>query len=1284
MEKIFVDSIYKEKAKNDSNSRDLANSLNILSKTVFGDINRFVFELLQNADDSPNNGTSNKVEFRLYDNYLLFSHTGKHFDSNDVHGISRVGSRDSNKNEDNEKTGYKGIGFKSVFGSSDCVQIISNKFKFKFDKNYHAWGGDSPTFPWQVIPIWHEKIPEELNDRIDYEKVNTIIKIENKELIYSEIVNVFDDCQIILFLRHTSSISFYRDDEVVFEIHKEATDNDSIFNLIYNGEVKSTWYLSDFILTIPDVVRQSISKLSEDECPVKLKSATKTKLSLASLIEGGSLSKLKDTILYSYLPTKVELDFPYLVNGDFLLNAERTQLLKNAWNEYLIGEIAWRQLRLFEELSTTHLKYDFLNILKIKYPRSYPCNTFKVAFNTEYDKAIEVVKCIPDSSDNLILVSECLVDSLGYSLMFPEEYIFLIHQDGSRLANLSLKNQGILTKIGSKSFSKKDIKMLTQVDAFKEFVKGDIKKNYVFILFLRDLKLENNFFKDLEFVLDCSGDLRVPSSLYFPSESNSLNISFAETPLISNELLKEIHSSNDKETSEWLSSLNLTFATDIDVLRKAIFQLIKADSISADNTIEITRFAFKIFNNGELTENDYSNLRRIKLLTNNGMILANDSFLSDYYGPTLKLESLVPEHNYVTSDYVVEKKDAYLWKQFFIKLFVKEKITVTQIDKIERKALVTKFNDASTYLSWIDDNNFYDPIYYRYRASGQHSISNFRYFYFLNHLSNVSFAVLFWDYIISNWGTFNLNSSKTKYHTYGGQSVVPDYLSYFSRNFPSIPCLDNKTHKSTDVYAPRFKKLIKNKYPVANFKGQSLSKEQVEYIGLKNEIPTDSCIIMLAEIGILQLTDESKKQVIAIYDEMIKSYNEGNRSTLDCFKGLRLLSINNSFQNISDLYYFNVNTLTPPVNSDDFILLDDKITEDNKLVFCTIFDIPIINDSDLVFVSKGISCDASLKEKLIDILGFISVLVSHETSVDVLRVYTELNLLIESASFYRAENLSLSYKTESEVEIFNSEIVSWFEDGTFYYHQNWDSPLVLYSLSKSLCSFLSIDNLDRELALFLQINSSDIYGLLTSQGYVIPEHFKVVEVSDTERNEEAEDLEIEFVSDAETSFFEEFIPESIAKKANTSTLIVEKVPEIYTPSNNTRSYKSLKNDEVKIDIGRWAEEYVNKYLSEQVDITSVNWVNQAVESYLPYDFIIEQGGKEFYIEVKGTPSPDKGEFYLSKAEWAVMFEKKKNYQIYRLYNVGKKDDLKMKIIDSPYLLIESGSILGHDSISIVI
>src|ERR1700710_2955076 len=98
--KEIVDRIHGEKAKNDSNSKDLARTLNVLSKTVFGDVNRFVFELLQNADDSSLGVDQDiDVEFHLLDNYLVFSHNGAHFTKEDVVGISGIGNKASKKDK---------------------------------------------------------------------------------------------------------------------------------------------------------------------------------------------------------------------------------------------------------------------------------------------------------------------------------------------------------------------------------------------------------------------------------------------------------------------------------------------------------------------------------------------------------------------------------------------------------------------------------------------------------------------------------------------------------------------------------------------------------------------------------------------------------------------------------------------------------------------------------------------------------------------------------------------------------------------------------------------------------------------------------------------------------------------------------------------------------------------------------------------------------------------------------------------------------------------------------
>jgi len=179
----IVNNIYKEKAKNDSNSKDLSRGLDVLSKTVFGDVNRFVFELLQNADDSSIEEKKDiKVDFHILENYLIFSHDGAHFAENDVVGISSIGNRASEKDQSIEKTGYKGIGFKSVFGTSDYVHIVSGGFSFRFDKNHTAWNNDE-NYPWQVIPIWTEEPVEEVADWINTENVNTIIGIKNKKSI---------------------------------------------------------------------------------------------------------------------------------------------------------------------------------------------------------------------------------------------------------------------------------------------------------------------------------------------------------------------------------------------------------------------------------------------------------------------------------------------------------------------------------------------------------------------------------------------------------------------------------------------------------------------------------------------------------------------------------------------------------------------------------------------------------------------------------------------------------------------------------------------------------------------------------------------------------------------------------------------------------------------------------------------------------------------------------------------------------------------------------------------
>ena len=133
-----------------------------------------------------------KVGIRLFDDLLVVAHTGKPFDKRDLRGI--CGVSDGTKKNLVEKTGYKGIGFKSVFGQSEKVIIYTNKEFFRFDSGYNfewnnKWGDNQQrweeenerkfSFPWQIIPIFtnSEEIDGKIQTFLDQEEwtVATIV-----------------------------------------------------------------------------------------------------------------------------------------------------------------------------------------------------------------------------------------------------------------------------------------------------------------------------------------------------------------------------------------------------------------------------------------------------------------------------------------------------------------------------------------------------------------------------------------------------------------------------------------------------------------------------------------------------------------------------------------------------------------------------------------------------------------------------------------------------------------------------------------------------------------------------------------------------------------------------------------------------------------------------------------------------------------------------------------------------------------------------------------------------
>jgi len=234
-----------ERLDNPEANRMIANLMREIGKGLYSSKQRMIFELLQNADDTP---AGNEVSFHIdaYYDYLLIMHNGLPFNQDDVEAITSAA--ESTKRNDRKKTGYKGIGFKSVFTDSEEVIIKSGGFLFTFKRNHIEYKNfdsfyfgkkryaDYPTLleedklkyarqrksfngntdiPWQLIPIRSEYLPRTLeSSRLAAfnNNVGFAIKFgrEKVEEYLEAIANFADSPHFMIFLRHVNTFKSFK------------------------------------------------------------------------------------------------------------------------------------------------------------------------------------------------------------------------------------------------------------------------------------------------------------------------------------------------------------------------------------------------------------------------------------------------------------------------------------------------------------------------------------------------------------------------------------------------------------------------------------------------------------------------------------------------------------------------------------------------------------------------------------------------------------------------------------------------------------------------------------------------------------------------------------------------------------------------------------------------------------------------------------------------------------------------------------------------------------------
>lgn len=124
-----------------------------LAKNLYTSKARFVFELLQNADDNSYtrataSGSVPYISFRVYPQQIVVECNEDGFTNENLVAICSVGK--SSKTGAQGYIGEKGIGFKSVFMVASKVHIQSGAFSFSF-RHKHGESGMG-----MISPVWEE------------------------------------------------------------------------------------------------------------------------------------------------------------------------------------------------------------------------------------------------------------------------------------------------------------------------------------------------------------------------------------------------------------------------------------------------------------------------------------------------------------------------------------------------------------------------------------------------------------------------------------------------------------------------------------------------------------------------------------------------------------------------------------------------------------------------------------------------------------------------------------------------------------------------------------------------------------------------------------------------------------------------------------------------------------------------------------------------------------------------------------------------------------------------
>ncbi|GFF32149.1 conserved hypothetical protein [Aspergillus udagawae] len=349
----------------------IGSSVITLAKNLYNSTARFVFELLQNADDNSYNvakstSTDPFVSFSVYNRRIVVECNEDGFTHENLVAICNVGK--SSKIGAQGYIGEKGIGFKSVFMVAWKVHIQSRDLSFSFR---HKMGDSGMGM---ISPVWEESqevLPHPLT-RITlflHENGSAEDLARQRETTLQQFREL--KATFLLFMKNLRRIEV----KICDSLDKEVSHTTFSMRYLDEGRValkqetaqdgelqERTQFYHTAKLTASNIPKSENREYTDVE--LSKKAYSETSIILAFPLTHDSVPIIEPQEIFAFLPIR-NMGLPFVIQADFVTDASRQDIVRSsARNMKLLPAIAQAFIQAVQQFCThTGLAYQWMRYL---------------------------------------------------------------------------------------------------------------------------------------------------------------------------------------------------------------------------------------------------------------------------------------------------------------------------------------------------------------------------------------------------------------------------------------------------------------------------------------------------------------------------------------------------------------------------------------------------------------------------------------------------------------------------------------------------------------------------------------------------------------------------------------------------------------------------------------------------------------------------------------------------------------------------------------------------------